>query len=129
MGSDLAGSKQSGKSSGRPPATKVGELAYWSAVALIFAWAAWLRFRLPLDPMVVPNYVSPALKKLAGGEFGQIHLERTIIYPGFVYLLVRIFGDFRAITIAQNLLGLSAGAVFLLTWKCIRDFIPQPKLP
>jgi hypothetical protein len=129
MGSDLAGSKQCGKSSGRPLATKVGELAYWSAVAVIFAWAAWLRFRLPLDPIVLPNYVSPALKKLAGGEFGQIHFERTIIYPGFVYLLMRIFGDFRAITITQNLLGLSAGAVFLLIWKRIRNFIPRPELP
>ena len=129
MGSGFAGLTQRSNSSGRPLRTKVGQLAYWSAVAVIFAWAAWLRFRLPLDPIVVPNYVTPALKKLAGGEFGQIHLERTIIYPGFVYLLVRIFGDFRAITIAQNLLGLSAGIVFLLTWRRIRDFIPRPELP
>ena len=42
---------------------------------------------------------------------------------------MRIFGDFRAITIAQNLLGLSAGAVFLLTWRRIRDFILRPELP
>jgi len=129
MGSGFAGPTQRTSSSGRPLCTKVGQLAYWSAVAVVFAWAAWLRFRIPLDPIVVPNYVTPALKKLSGGEFGHIHLERTIIYPGFVYLLVRIFGDFRAITIAQNLLGLSAGAVFLLTWKRIRDFIPHPGLP
>ena len=129
MGSGFAGLTQRSNSSGRPLRTKVGQLVYWSAVAVIFAWAAWLRFRLPLDPIVVPNYVTPALKKLAGGEFGQIHLERTIIYPGFVYLLVRIFGDFRAITITQNLLGLSAGIVFLLTWRRIRDFIPRPELP
>jgi hypothetical protein len=129
MGGGFAGLTQRSNSSGRRLRTNVGQLAYWSAVAVIFAWAAWLRFDLPLDPIVVPNYVTPALKKLAGGEFGQIHLERTVIYPGFVYLLVRIFGDFRAITIAQNLLGLSAGAVFLLTWKRIRDFIPRSKLP
>lgn len=129
MVSDFAGLIQRSNSSGHPLRTKVGQLAYWGAVAVIFAWAAWLRFRLPLDPIVVPNYVSPALKKLASGEFGQIHLDRTIIYPGFVYFLVRIFGDFRAITIAQNLIGLSAGAVFLLTWKRIRDFIPRSKLP
>jgi hypothetical protein len=129
MGSGFAGLTQRSNSSGRPLRTNVGQLAYWSAVAVIFAWAAWLRFHLPLDPIVVPNYVTPALKKLAGGEFGQIHLERTIIYPGIVYLLVRIFGDFRAITITQNLLGLSAGVVFLLTWRRIRDFIPRPELP
>jgi hypothetical protein len=27
----------------------VGQFAYWSAVIGVFAWAAWLRFRLPLD--------------------------------------------------------------------------------
>jgi hypothetical protein len=109
--------------------TKVRQFAYWSAVAAIFAWAAWLRFRLPLDPIVVPNYLLPALKKLAGGEFGQIGLGRTLIYPGFIYLLVRVFGDFRAITVAQNLLGLLAGGVLLLTWRRIRDFIPNAYLP
>ena len=129
MGSDLAGFKPCGKFSGRPLATKIGQLAYWSAVALIFGWAAWLRFRLPLDPIAVPNYLLPALRKLTGAEFGQVHLGRTIIYPGFVYLLVRVFGDFRAITITQNLLGLLAGGMLLLTWRRIRDFIPSARLP
>jgi len=129
MGSDFAGFKQCGKSSGSPLAAKIGQLGYWSVVAVIFARAAWLRFRLPLDPIVVPNYLLPALKKLVGAEFGQMHLGRIIIYPGFVYLLVRVFGDFRAITITQNLLGLLAGGVFLLTWRRIRDFIPSAHLP
>ena len=93
MGSGFAGLIQRSNSSGRPLRTKVGQLAYWSAVAVIFAWAAWLRFRLPLDPIVVPNYVTPALKKLAGGEFGQIHLERTIIYPGWNCLLAHVAAD------------------------------------
>jgi hypothetical protein len=129
MGSDLAGFKRCGKSSGRPLATKIGQLAYWSVVALIFGWAAWLRFRLPLDPIALSNYLLPALRKLIGPEFGQIHLGRTIIYPGFVYLLLRVFGDFRAITITQNLLGLLAGGIFLLTWRRIRGFIPSARLP
>ncbi len=102
---------------------------YWIAVVVIFAWAAWLRFHLPLDPIAVPNYLLPALKKLSGAEFGHIHLGRSIIYPGFVYLLVRGFGDFRAITIAQHLLGLLAGGVILLSWRRIRDFIPSAQLP
>ena len=129
MGSDLAGFKRCGKSSGRPVATKIGRLAYWSVVAAIFGWAAWLRFRLPLDPIAVPDYLLPALRKLIGPEFGQIHLGRTVIYPGFVYLVLRVFGDFRAITITQNLLGLLAGGIFLLTWRRIRGFIPSARLP
>lgn len=129
MGSASPGFERCRESSARPLAEKIQELGYWSAVVIIFALAALLRFGLPLDPIVVPNYLLPALKKLVGPEFGQIHFERTIIYPGFVYLLIRGFGDFRAITVAQNLLGLSAGAVFLLTWRRIRDFIPNARLP
>jgi hypothetical protein len=125
----------SGKLSGllrktfEPFALNVGQFAYWGALTIVFAWAAWLRFRLPLDPIVVPNYLLPALRKLIGAEFGQIHLGRTIIYPGFVYLVLRTFGDFRAITITQNLLGLLAGGMLLLTWRRIRDFIPSARLP
>jgi hypothetical protein len=118
-----------GKFSARPLVTKVGHFAYWSALVVVFAWAAWLRFRLPLDPIAVPAYVMPALRKLSGAEFGHIHLGRTAIYPGFVYLLVRAFGDFRAITVTQHLLGMLAGGVFLLTWRRIRDFIPSARLP
>ncbi len=73
-------------------AKKIQELGYWIAVVIIFALAALLRFRLPLDPLIVPNYLLPALKKLVGPEFGQVHFARTIIYPGFVYLLMRVFG-------------------------------------
>src|SRR4029453_9385517 len=129
MGSEFAGLKRRGNPSGNPLATKVGQFAYWSAIVVIFAWAAWLRFRLPLDPIAVQSYVMPALRKLIGAEFGHLHLGGTIIYPGFVYLLVRAFGDFRAITVIQHLLGLLAGGVLLLTWKRIRDFIPSARLP
>ena len=128
MGGDFAGLKRCGKSSDDPLVTKVGHFAYWSAIAVIFAWAAWLRFRLPLDPIAVPDYVLPALRKLIGAEFGDVHLGRTIIYPGFVYLLVRAFRDLRAITVTQHLLGLLAGGVLLLIWRRIRDFIPGARL-
>jgi hypothetical protein len=129
MGGDFAGLKRSRKASDHPLVTTVGHFAYWSALVVIFAWAAWLRFRLPLDPIAVPDYVMPALRKLTGAEFGDIHLGRSIIYPGFVYLLVRAFGDFRAITVAQHLLGILAGGVFLLTWQRIHDFLPSARLP
>jgi hypothetical protein len=129
MASDFTGLKRRGKPSGNPLATKVGQFAYWSAIVVIFAWAAWLRFQLPLDPIAVPSYVIPAFRKLIGAEFGHLHLGGTVIYPGFVYLLVRAFGDFRAITVIQHLLGLLAGGVLLLTWRRIRDFIPSARLP
>jgi hypothetical protein len=114
--------------SGRSPAAKVGEFAYWTAIAIIFAWGAWLRFRLPLDPIAFPAYLLPALRKLTGADFGYIGADRTIIYPGFVYLLLRAFGDFRAITVTQHLLGLMAGGILLITWHRIRDFIPRAHL-
>lgn len=103
---------------------------YWGAVALIFAWAAWQRFALPLDPIADPDtwgYLSPALRKLTGSEFGHTY-GRNFIYPGFLFLLLRVFGDFRAITVAQHFFGLLAGGVLLLTWRRARVFVPNPRV-
>ena len=130
MGSDCARLKRCEKSSRDSLFTNVGQFAYWSAVIVVFAWAAWLRFRLPLDPIAVPDtwaYLSPALRKLTGAEFGHTY-ARNFIYPGFVYLLLRVFGDFRAITVTQHLLGLMAGGMLLVIWCRIRDFIPSARL-
>jgi hypothetical protein len=99
-------------------------------VALLFAWAAWQRFALPLDPITDPDtwgYLSPALRKLIGAEFGHT-FGRNFIYPGFVFLLLRVFGDFRAITIAQHFLGLAAGGILLLTWRRARVFVATPRI-
>lgn len=96
----------------------------------LFAWAAWQRFSLPLDPITDPDmwgYLSPALRKLIGAEFG--HTEgRNFLYPGFLFVLLRVFGDFRAITVAQHILGLLAGIILLLTWRRARVFIPNPRV-
>ena len=43
-------------------------------------------------------------------------------------MLLRIFADFRAITIAQHFLGLLAGAVLLLAWRRARIFVPSPRI-
>ena len=99
-------------------------------VTLLFAWAAWQRFALPLDPIADPDtwgYLSPALRKLIGAEFGHTY-GRNFIYPGFVFLLLRVFGDFRAITIAQHFLGLAAGGILLLTWRRARVFVATPRI-
>jgi len=45
------------------------------------------------------------------------------------FLLLKCFADFRAITIAQHLLGLAAGAIFLVAWQRIHSFMRAPRLP
>src|SRR5437899_7311131 len=102
-------------------------LFYWTLLALVFAGAIWQRFKLPLDPIADPDtwgYLSPALRKLTGAEFGHTN-GRNFVYPAFLYLVLRCFGDFRAIAIVQHLLGLAAGGLFLLTWRRLRAFVPD----
>lgn len=105
--------------------------AYWLALVVLFTWAAWRRFSLPLDPIADPDiwgYLSPALLKLNGAEF--VHLEgRNFVYPAFLLMVLRIFGDFRAITIVQHLLGMAAGAIAIVTWRRTAAFLPKPSFP
>ena len=106
------------------------QFCYWAALVVIFGWAAWQRFTLPLDPIADPDtwgYLSPALRKLTGAAFGHTN-GRNFLYPGFVFLLLRGFGDFRAITIAQHFLGLVAGGLLLLTWWRARVLLPNRRL-
>ena len=111
----------------RPGKDLLWPICYWATVAFIFAWAVWRRFKLPLDPIADPDtwgYLSPALRKLTGAEFGHSQ-GRNFLYPGFLYLVLRCFGDFRAIGVVQHLLGLAAGGLFLLTWRRLRVFVPD----
>ena len=109
---------------------KTGSLwqaCYWTALAVVFTWAIWQRFALPLTPIADPDtwdYLSPALRKLTGAEFGHTH-GRNFLYPGFLYFVLRCFGDFRAIGVVQHLLVLAAGGLFLLTWRRLRVFVPD----
>src|SRR6266516_7846721 len=118
------------RQSPRPGTNSVWRLCYWTAIAFIFAWAVWQRFALPLDPIADSDtwgYLSPALRKLIGVEFGHTS-GRNFIYPGFLFLLLRAFGDFRAITVAQHFLGLLAGGILLLTWRRTRCFVANPRV-
>jgi hypothetical protein len=57
-----------------------------------------MRYSLPLDPIADPDtwaYLAPALKKLTGSDFVHTH-GRNFVYPGFLFLLLRLFGDFRS---------------------------------
>jgi hypothetical protein len=109
---------------------KTGSLwrvCYWALFAAVFIWAIWQRFSLPLDPIADGDtwgYLSPALRKLIGAKFGHTN-GRNFLYPGFLYLILSVFADFRAITFVQHLLGLMAGAFFLLTWRRLRIFVPK----
>src|SRR6266481_3401553 len=111
----------------RPGRDLLWPTCYWASVAFIFAWAVWQRFKLPLNPIADPDtwgYLSPALRKLTGAEFGHSQ-GRNFLYPGFLYLVLRCFGDFRAIGVVQHLLGLAAGGLFLLTLRRVRAFVPD----
>ncbi|MEY2504748.1 MAG: hypothetical protein QOG27_1028, partial [Verrucomicrobiota bacterium] len=104
---------------------QIFRVVYWVAVAGLFAVAAWKRFSLPLVPIAdldIWGYLSPALFKLTRGEFVHAH-GRNFVYPGFLYLLLRVFGDFRAIAIVQHILGLAGGGLILMTWQRVRNFI------
>jgi len=113
----------------RPTSESHMRLLYWAALLAIFGFATWQRFSLPLDPIADPDtwgYLSPALRKLAGAEFG--HTGRNFIYPGFLLLMLRASDDVRAITVAQHFLGLLAAGVLLLTWRRACVFLPNPRI-
>src|SRR5205814_1326851 len=114
----------------RPSNPSLWPVCYWTVIALLFAGAVWQRFKLPLDPIADPDawgYLSPGLRKLTGAEFGHTN-GRNFVYPGFLFLVLRLFGTFRAIAITQHLLGLLAGAVLLLSWKRAQVFVPNPRI-
>jgi len=111
-----------------PPRTdSLWPICYRTALLLLFACAAWQRFSLPLTPIADPDtwqYLSPALHKLTGAEFVPTY-GRSFLYPGFLYLILSAFGDFRAIGVIQHLLGLAAGAILFLIWRRLRIFVPN----
>lgn len=103
--------------------TKAGQIAYWSVLTVVFGWAIWMRFRLPLDPLAdgdASGYLYPGLSTLGGNGF--VRHGRNFLYPGFLFLLLRCFGDLRAITIVQHLLGIATGGLFLITWRAHSRF-------
>ena len=118
----------------RPGKDLLWPICYWATVAFIFAWAVWQRFKLPLSPIADPDtwgYLSPALRKLTGAEFGHTQ-SRNFLYPGFLYLVLRCFGDFRAIGVVQHLLGVAAGGViiaYLATSPCLCPGLVSQSFP
>jgi hypothetical protein len=104
------------------------KVGYFLIAAFLFVSAAWNRFSLPQDPLAIYDaYLWPALMKLSGEPF--VHTQGlNFLYPGFVYLILRICADFRAISVIQHFLGLVAGGLFLASWTRLADFFPKPRL-
>jgi hypothetical protein len=104
------------------------KIGYSVIAAFLFVFAAWKRFSLPQDPLAVNDaYLWPALMKLSGGAFAHTQ-GLNFIYPGIVYLILRICADFRAISVIQHFLGLIAGGLFLASWSRLADFFPKPRV-
>jgi hypothetical protein len=124
-----------GKARLLPPPNQIclWKIAYFSIASLLFAWAAWKRVSLPQDPLAVFDaYLLPALVKLSGGAFacvqGLTNQGLNFLYPGMIYLILRTWRDFRAISVIQHSLGLIAGGLFLAAWSRLADFCPRPCL-
>ena len=101
------------------------------ALTLVFGWAAWERFRLPLTPLVDPDigaYLNPGLNALLGEQFRD-WFGQCFLYPWFLYFLLRIAGNFKWITLVQGLLGLATGALLFGCWMEFRRLLPTPRLP
>ena len=94
--------------------THLWKIAYFGVTAFLFVSAAHKRFLLPQYPLADSDvgFLWPALMKLSGGAFKHIQ-GLNFLYPGMVYLALRIWADFRAISVIQHLLGLIAGVFFL----------------
>jgi hypothetical protein len=106
-------------------------LAYIGLTLLLFSAALLYRFELPPQPFIdsdVGGYLEPALRQLTHGQFLQVE-GRNFVYPGFIYLILRVFRDFRATAIIQHLLGLAAGAVLLACWNSARTLIKTAIIP
>jgi len=97
----------------------------------LFSAALLFRFELPQQPFIdsdVGGYLEPALLQLTHGHF--VHVEgRSFVYPGFIYLILRVFRDFRAVAILQHLLGMAAGGVLLVCWNCARTLMRRAIIP
>jgi hypothetical protein len=103
--------------------------SYFVIATVLTGAATWKRFSLPQYPLADTDYgyLWPALMKLSGGTF--VHMQGlNFLYPGFIYLILWICRDFRAISVTQHLLGLIAGGLFLASWSRLADFFPKPRL-
>lgn len=107
--------------------------AYWAGYLVLLAAVLWsaanLRFSLPQTPIIDPDYwgyLHPAVSKLNGGPFEHT-FGRNFVYPGFLYLLLRVAGDYQIIGAAQHGLGLLTGVLLAGAWSLLCGMLAGPR--
>lgn len=100
-------------------------------LVLIFAAAAWLRWRMPVLPLGTHDtwgYLYPALSGLAGEGMPETN-ARGIAYPLFLRLVLGAASSFPAVAVAQHLLGLLSGLFWWLSWNLWAEWLPERLRP
>lgn len=96
-------------------------------LAIVFAVAAWLRFRLPQLPLGTHDtwgYLYPALAGLADEGMTETN-ARGIAYPLFLRLVLGATSDFGAVPVIQHSLGLSSGLLWWWSWNLWVGWLPH----
>lgn len=99
-------------------ARRVAEIGYPALCLLLLAGGAWFRFSVPLWPLIEPdtwNYLWPALSALERGVFTHAG-GRAFPYSLFLWAVLGVADDFRAIVAAQYVLGLATALLALAGW-------------
>jgi hypothetical protein len=83
---------------------------------------------VPLSDGDTWGYLRPALHWLSGLGFEQTY-GRDWLYPALLAGILKISGDFHAITYVQRFLGLIGLLFFWLTWRSWLQLFPMQKPP
>jgi hypothetical protein len=97
---------------------RFSQIVYFALTLILFCCAAHFRFQLPQAPFIDPDvrgYLVPALSALAGHGFEHVE-GRSFVYPGIVFLILKVCRHFSAVTLFQHMLGLGAGGLLLVVW-------------
>src|SRR3979411_1407585 len=96
-----------------------------AAVAVILGGLV-VRARLPITPLADADtwgYLRPALHWLSGLGFQQTY-GRDWLYPALLAGILKIGGDFHAITYVQRFLGLAGILIFWAAWRSWLGLLP-----
>jgi hypothetical protein len=106
------------------------DLLLLCAVVALMLGGLIVRTRLPITPLADGDtwgYLHPALSWLSGLGFQQTY-GRDWLYPALLAGILKISGDFCAITYVQRFLGLAGIFIFWLAWRSWLRLLPPHKL-